>query len=178
MITIRPLEVPGDVATYRDIRLRALRSDPAAFGSNHGRERHFDDATWAERMTGFAGRPGVVLGAAGPEGLVGIGGIGLTDDERTSRLWGMWVAPEARGDGVARRIVTAALAWSAARSVERVVLDVIRDNPGAIELYRSIGFIEDPAGPAADGPCRDEVAMELVLDQLVLDQLVGDQTGG
>lgn len=173
MITIRTLEVPGDVAAYRDIRLRALRSDPAAFGSSHEREQHFDDATWAERMTGFAGRPGVVLGAVAPEGLVGVGGIGLTDHEQTSRLWGMWVAPEARGNGVARQIVAAALAWSEARSVDRVVLDVMRDNPGAIELYRSIGFAEDPAGPAADGPCRDEVAMELVLDRLV-----GDQTGG
>ena len=41
---------PEDWATWRDIRLMALGSDPEAFGSTLVLEQHFDEARWRERM--------------------------------------------------------------------------------------------------------------------------------
>ncbi len=163
-MAIRALQAPDDVARYRNIRLRALQTDPAAFGSTFEAERAFDTETWHRRMTTFLDRPAVVFADdAGDGHLVAIGGIGRLD-ATTAIVWGMWVAPEARRRGSARRIIDAALAWAEARSVTRVVLDVKRDNRPAIDLYRSIGFTEGVHRPDPDGPCRDELSLELALD--------------
>jgi ribosomal-protein-alanine N-acetyltransferase len=49
-------------------------------------------------------------------------------------------APEHRRRGVARAVLTAALAHGRARKCTLVTLEVRRNNEGALNLYRSFGF--------------------------------------
>lgn len=58
MLTMSTLPVAAlPWQTYRDVRLRALATDPDAFGSNLAREQAFDDARWIEQ----AANPGTFL---------------------------------------------------------------------------------------------------------------------
>jgi ribosomal protein S18 acetylase RimI-like enzyme len=56
-------------------------------------------------------------------------------------IWGMYVAPEARGHGVGRALLDRAVAeaktWP---NVARLVLSVVERGTAARALYRSVGF--------------------------------------
>jgi len=51
------------VRQFREIRLCALHTDPAAFDSTYERELAFSDAAWRGHLASFAGHPGAVLAA-------------------------------------------------------------------------------------------------------------------
>lgn len=54
----------------------------------------------------------------------------------------MFVAPELRGLGVGKQLLTAAIEHARARGFDRVVLDSTRDMSAAIHLYSAAGFRE------------------------------------
>lgn len=54
------------------------------------------------------------------------------------------VAPERRGDGLGRLLVTHLLDAATALTPARLSLNVARDNAPALRLYRSLGFAEAP----------------------------------
>ena len=62
------------------------------------------------------------------------------------------VSNEHRREGLGRILMETAVAWSRAVGVAKVSLQVFPDNAGAIELYRSLGFVEE-------GVARGEVRM-------------------
>lgn len=161
---------PDDVDLYRPIRLRALSTDPGSFGSTYERESAFDDATWRSRLAGRGDRRGVVFlatqqAAPGAEmQSVGVAGVYHTEDPGVVYLWGMWVAPEARGTGVSRALVEACIGWANAEQGTAIVLDVVRENTPAVTLYRRFGF--EPTGRIGglpDDPSVDEMEMRLPL---------------
>ncbi len=140
-----------DVALFRETRLQGLATDPRSFGSSYEREVAFDDAIWAARIDRFAGRPGVVLADESPTGVAsGVAGIGLSENPDVAVLWGMWVRPEDRRSGVAGELVLSALAWARDRAVDTVTLTVYSHNTGAIELYRSLGFVSESEAGSDD----------------------------
>lgn len=61
----------------------------------------------------------------------------------------LWVAPEARGQGLGRRLLRAVVAEAGARGLGQISLSVEPDNH-AKRLYASLGF-EDVAGREDDG---------------------------
>jgi ribosomal-protein-alanine N-acetyltransferase len=50
------------------------------------------------------------------------------------------VAPAARGRGLGRALLQAAIAWAKAQGAEAVFLEVGTDNPQALALYAGLGF--------------------------------------
>ena len=64
-------------------------------------------------------------------------------NEGVCELKRLWTKPEARGQGLGRALVSAAIAWSQRKGAAAVVLDT---HPGAMPeagaLYRSFGFRE------------------------------------
>lgn len=163
------------VKQFSEIRLRALRTDPAAFGSTYQRELAFGDADWRGRLEGFAGHPGAVFAAVAsptvaekvdmdtdPVGIIGVGLAEPTD----ATIWGMWVAPEGRRRRVAARLLDRAEAWAVESGADTATLWVHRSNDGAQALYRSRGFeLVGPDDLPVDvpGACADEVCMRVRL---------------
>jgi RimJ/RimL family protein N-acetyltransferase len=73
----------------------------------------------------------------------------------------MYVREEARGTGVARRLVDGILAHGRER-VEQIELRVWTENPTAIALYKSAGFVvtgKDEGSLKVDGVYCDEFTM-------------------
>jgi RimJ/RimL family protein N-acetyltransferase len=137
-IHIRQLS-PADAALYRGIRLEGLNRNPEAFGSTF-------EAEFAKPLAWFSERLGScqVFGAFRGSEIMGIAGFAVRHGEKEAHkglLWGMYVRPEARGAGVARRLVEAVIDL-ARRRVELLQLSVVVGNEQARRLYDRLGFVE------------------------------------
>jgi ribosomal protein S18 acetylase RimI-like enzyme len=164
------------VGRFREIRLRALQTDPAAFGSSYERELAFDDDAWRGRLAGFAGHPGAIFVAvstatqtetngpiAAPVGIVGVGLPERTD----AAIWGMWVAPEGRRRGVAEQLLVTAEAWAAQSGARTATLWVHRTNDRAQALYEGRGYQlvgPDELPERIPDSCSDEICLRARLD--------------
>ena len=113
-VTVRPLG-EEDWDTYRQIRLAALKESPDVFVSTYAEEDGFDEDFWRLRM-----RRSVRLLAERDDQAVGVVSVGeakpfgdeleAAPGSDIAEIFGMWVDPEARGTGVAWRLVDAAAA--------------------------------------------------------------------
>jgi len=78
-------------------------------------------------------------------------------------LWGMYVAPSARGRGVGAQVLSAALEYAASSlGVRQVNLRANVQNAPAVELYKKLGFIEyglERASMLVGGEYHDEYEM-------------------
>ena len=164
MPTIRRL-ASTDAADFRLIRLAALQNAPEAFGSTYEAEAAFPDDVFAARL-----ESGMVFGAWAGQHIVGMAGFRQEAGQKTSHkgfLWGMYVSPDARGQGVGAALITLLLETTAPL-VEQVRLSVVTSNTTAIALYERLGFraygIEPRALKSAAG-YADEVLMVRFLNE-------------
>jgi RimJ/RimL family protein N-acetyltransferase len=135
---IRVLD-PAEAVPYRAIRLEALATSPEAFGSTFESEA-------AEDLDFFAGRltSSTIFGGFEHDAFLGVAGFRRNDgpkERHKAALVGVYVRPEARGAGLARRLVGAVLDHARGR-VEIVQLTVTFGNDAARRLYTQIGFVE------------------------------------
>lgn len=85
---------------------------------------------------------GTFLVARTPDGaLAGCGGV-QRHDTATAEIKRMWVAPEARGRGLGRRLLAELERECARLGYARVVLDTNATLDEAIAMYRSAGYAE------------------------------------
>jgi ribosomal protein S18 acetylase RimI-like enzyme len=141
---------PSDVPVVKRVRLRALATDPASFGSTHEREAAFPERTWAERVAqSTAGDEAATLLALlgdEPVGLV----TALRDEAQRDlfHVFGMWVAPEARREGIGRRLLDEIEGWIVSCGGSGVQLSVTDAATAATRLYESAGY--EPDGSALE----------------------------
>ncbi|PJJ19439.1 Protein N-acetyltransferase, RimJ/RimL family [Janthinobacterium sp. OK676] len=150
-ITVRPL-APDDASAYRALRLAGIAELPAAFCTTHAAESGLPLARLAERLRATSHQ--IIFGAFDQEQLIAIAGlrrepIAVVHDKAS--LWGVYVAPQARGLGAGRQLVQAAIAHACSvPELGRVRLAVAQDNHAALNLYLGCGFsLAD--SPASDG---------------------------
>ena len=124
-------------AEYRDLRLRALREDPLAFGSTLERERQFPEPLWRQRLANPDSSSWVAV--ASGDHFVGMAVAAKVEGEY--HIFGMWVAPDHRGKGAGGRLLDAAIAWIRESSPNAsILLEVNPRQEAAVQLYRSRGF--------------------------------------
>lgn len=135
---------PEDGEALRELRLQALLSDPDAFGSNYEAEATAPSDKWEKlAVSASTGQSQFIAVAESHGRLVGMAGAYQPDDAPDVRgLWGMWVSPEARRQGIGVELVEAVKAWSEGSGARRLVLWVVDSNKPAVTLYRSFGFRE------------------------------------
>jgi ribosomal protein S18 acetylase RimI-like enzyme len=159
----------ADAAAFRALRLVALLDKPEAFVTSHVEEAAQPLAYFEARL---AERPGqAVFGAFDGDTLAGMAGLSresLLQLAHKSHVWGMYVAEAARGRGVARALLQAALAHARATpGVAKVTLSVDSVNVAAIALYESLGFVafaREADAVRLDGQSRDDLQMHLRFD--------------
>jgi len=146
---------PADWRMVRDVRLRALKDAPDAFGSTYAREVAFTQVDWTRRL---ADAENATFLARLGERTVGI--VGGWQDGAGVELVAMWVDPTARGHGVAEPLVNAVLRWAADIGEERVHLWVTDGNDSAYRLYERCGFVATTEHqPLPSNPELTEIGM-------------------
>lgn len=156
MMTVRRIR-PGDGALLREVRLRALDSDPDAFGSTYEREISRTEDEWEKRVESSAVGPDnfIVVGELDHGFVAMAGAFSRPETPSVRNLYGMWVAPEARGSGVGERLVGEIVGWSEEVGAGELRLWVVESNLAAVRLYEKAGFT--PTGETQALPSNPEL---------------------
>ena len=133
---------PQDAPSFHALRLAALLGEPTAFGSSYDEEVAFTPEQIAARLAEHPDRG--VFGAFHDSRLLGIVALRREDAlklRHKGMIFGMFVAPEARGQGIGRGLLSQALALAeSVPDLLQVNLCVNAANAPAISLYESVGF--------------------------------------
>jgi RimJ/RimL family protein N-acetyltransferase len=159
---------PEDATAFQALRLAALLEAPTAFGSSYEEEREFSQSVIEGRLATRPDRGS--FGAFEGNELVGLIALGRESHrklEHKALIWGMYVAPSARGKGVGRALLLEALTLArGVPGIRQVNLFVNANNQSAIRLYESVGFKvfgHEPDAMLIDGELHDELHMRLPL---------------
>jgi ribosomal protein S18 acetylase RimI-like enzyme len=136
---------PQDWLVLRDLRLRALRSDPLSFGSTYEREAAFSEGDWMQWAADDALGDEMATFIADRERQP-MGIVGAYRDESEPMLFhviAMWVAPEGRREGLGRRLLSHVEAWIRSCGGRVVQLNVTTTAVAARRLYETAGFEPD-----------------------------------
>jgi len=120
----------------------------------------------------------VVFGAFGGATLVGIAGLRrepLAQIRHKAVVWGVFISPERRRAGLARRLFARLVSHARANGVVQIHLCVDTENDRACQLYRSLGFKAfgvEPRAMRVGDRYFDEEHMMLPLDECVAPQIM------
>jgi GNAT superfamily N-acetyltransferase len=142
----------ADWRVFAAVRLRALTDSLGADDPQFQHESTFTAAQWRRRLREHA-QFAALLGDR-PVGLIGA----QQETAATVYLYSLWLDPAARGHGLARSLVAAAVEWARDRRASVVTLRVAAGNTVARGVYDSLGFAP-VAGSEVDS--RGEVTMSL-----------------
>jgi RimJ/RimL family protein N-acetyltransferase len=144
---------PSLAADYRALMLEAYTAHPDAFTSSAAERAALPLAWWEARLSAEPAPQELVLGAFQAGELVGVVGLSFEQREKVrhkATLFGTYVRPRFRGQGVGRQLVLAALEYARTRPGLKVVrLTVTEGNGPAETLYESCGFVRFGVEPLA-----------------------------
>jgi ribosomal protein S18 acetylase RimI-like enzyme len=140
----------------RTVRLRSLRDSPNAFATTLTQDEARPLTVWRERLENDDSATFLASGDGQDVGCVFCSEF--RGREGAAGLFGMWVAPEARGSGAGGALVDAVLEWAREQRYERILLEVGDENAPAIRLYERKGFL--PTGNTAHLPPPRENVLE------------------
>lgn len=146
---------PDDWELWRDIRLRALADSPESFGATLAEWHSAHQDRWRHRLTAV---PFNVVAVVCDEAVGQASGTQF-DGQRCVELISMWVAPPARGTGVADALVSAVRDYAERAGASALKLSVRRCNGRAIGMYQRVGFVL--ADEPGDEPAK--IAMRCAL---------------
>ena len=132
-----------DIDALWNLRLRALRDNPEAFGSTYEETRQRGKESYRQRLRQPHAET-FYIGAFEEERLVGMVGFfrenGLKGQHK-GFIISMYTAPEQRGKGIGKALVAEAIAQARTiAGLEQLLLAVVTTNTAARQLYQSLGF--------------------------------------
>jgi len=160
-LALRLLE-PTDAPAFHGLRLEGLLNHPDWFRATYDEEAAQSWSEVARRL-----REQAVFGAFVDGELCGIAGFArLTQTKNKGELWGVYVRPGARGEGLGSALV-AAVIEHARDHVAQLCATVAVTNPPARRLYRKLGFEPyglEPRGLKVGERYLDQEHLVLLLD--------------
>jgi ribosomal protein S18 acetylase RimI-like enzyme len=132
-----------DAQSLWDLRMLALESDPWSFVDSPEELRAITVEDFAARLRAETAE-NFIAGAF--EQGVAIGMVGCYQEVPLKRrhkawIWGVFVTPAARGRGIARKLMLAAIARAKTiPGLEIILLTVSVNQPAPRRLYESLGF--------------------------------------
>ncbi|KAI1843404.1 hypothetical protein JX265_006230 [Neoarthrinium moseri] len=174
---------------YKPFRLNALKQDPGAFGSTYEREIAFNDDHWRKRLYNPLAKTFVVVGlydgrvlsaatlwgpmpesklisSPSPAAATTSDVVDGTREPLSFQITAVWTCPEARGRGLGRTVVKAAIAQAGQDARQRgssysLGVDVYAVNTAAISFYEKCGF--SVSGPRPEDSDTESLRPELLM---------------
>lgn len=146
---------------YRNLRLKALKTDPLAFASTFREDSLKSDNIWQENM-----QKSILAAAEIDNKLVGMMLAYIYPKSRLrhwAELHGVYVMPEFRGQKIASQMLEKLIAVLKKKKIMKLKLAVVEENQAAVKLYKKFGFrivgkLEKEN--YFDGKYYDEIIME------------------
>lgn len=165
-----------DVPAYVAIRREMLRTQPASFSASEDTDIGCD----VDKMRARLAEPGqLVVGAFDADceqgaqpGAPLVGVVGLVRESRPklahrALIWGVYVTPKSRGQGVGEALINAAIdlgrGW---KGLDSIRLSVVEHGKEAQRLYERCGFVpwgREPGVLKWNGISHDEIHMVRML---------------
>ena len=164
--------VESDAAELWRLRRQALEQEPSSFAESPEELLQVTTETYAQRLRAESTDSFVFGAFHGPklEGMAGFFREPRLKRRHKGTVWGVYVAPQHRGQGVARALLTGVL--NAAGNIPElrwIALSVTTEGEPARRLYRSLGFRAwgvEPGALRIGGALIDEEHMVLELDAM------------
>lgn len=146
--------------TYRDVRLSALEESPDAFAASVAQEKQYDEDFWRARVQ----RSRRMVAQDEADEVVGVVSVGdrSTADERLGELFGLWVKPALRGQGVAWKLVQAGVDQAKEEHYKAILYWVGTDNGRAVAFASSFGFRPTDSRRPMKGATDDDEEMAMI----------------
>lgn len=155
------LLTPEDAGEWKRLRVEALRGDPRAFSASLEEYQALSLDEVKRRL--WADGDAFVVGAFDGALLLGMAGFFRDRGAKSrhkGRIWGVYVTPAHRGEGLARKMMDLIVQRAATMTgLEQVLLSVAVTQSAAMGLYRSLGFESwgrEPHALKVDGHPIDE----------------------
>jgi ribosomal protein S18 acetylase RimI-like enzyme len=137
---VRPVRA-DEWPRWRDVRVRMLREETSSFSSRWEDVARQPEEYWRDWVdAAAAGTTRRLFVAEQGDRWLGAVGCHLRVDRSEAQLISMWVAPDARGTGLAQELIRAVAAWARERGCAGVFLFVQEANAPARRLYERAGF--------------------------------------
>jgi len=162
-ITLRAAR-EGDLEAFRELRLEALRENPASFGSDYAVSKAQPKEFWIGRLY-LGSEEGKVFFATHKDDPVGMCGIMLGTSPKTRHngtIWGVYIKRDWQGQHIARELIELCANWGREHGVKLLKLAVVANNASAIRCYTGCGFSVygiDPQAICFEGKYYDELLM-------------------
>ena len=135
-IAVRRL-TEDDAEIFRAIRLEALEFHPETFQATYESAADLPLDAFKQRLRQYALFGGFTDGKL--RGFVGFYPLKNAKISHKGIMWGMYVAEDARGSGLAEAMVETVIDY-ARDKVEQIIISVIADNKRATRFYQKMGF--------------------------------------
>lgn len=140
MITCRRA-TRNDVSLFKEVRLKALKDCPDAYGSTYESAIKRDQLSWEEQLwSTLSGGDRNTQFAFEGDRCIGIAALYREPTAPSGDIIMMWVDPEYRGSGAAAELVGNLISWAKESGFTAVSLDVTDSNARAIQFYENQGF--------------------------------------
>lgn len=132
---------PTEAQDLKDMRIEAIQNDSLAFGESFEEVKERTIEKIEERLKNDNSQ---VLLARENEKPVGMVGVNFEKGEKISHIayiWGMYVNPSYRGQGIGKKLLAALLAEILKnKKIKKINLNVNTQQVQAVKLYESFGF--------------------------------------
>lgn len=162
---------PEEWQHYRDLRLRALKEEPQAFGSTYDENAKHPDEYWQKRIEDTINKNTQWLVFAKLDGtLVGMVGGFAEKEPDNAHVVAVYVVPEARGKGISKLLMIELLTRiKTNKLIKKITVDVNPEQEAAFNLYKNSGFTLTKKYKLmfGDGKEHDTYQLEMLVNEII-----------